>query len=228
MICLILWCTCSVLLWCGVGGGRGIFGLLGGTEEVQYQCDCRLLSLSFTSLCFCGGRRSLCYSVSSGSWLKSWKTKCRFVVTDHKHIPDSSLSVLSFESRFFLVATIRHVSSSCWLTCIYKVHICVHMCNTRYLSNLLLWLLLMMILVPSWRFQPVLFLLVLISCWWLVLRSLKREEGDSCDCSQSVSFQGFVDILMKPFFFITLTVMLWRWSWLSVSLLLFFFKWACC
>lgn len=204
------------------GGGRGIFGLLGGTEEVQYQCDCRLLSLSFTSLCFCGGRRSLCYSVSSGSWLRSWKTKCRFVGTDHKHIPDSSLSVLSFESRFFLVATIRHVSSSCWLTCIYKVHICVHMCNTRYLSNLLLWLLLMMILVPSWRFQPVLFLLVLISCWWLVLRSLKREEGDSCDCSQSVSFQGFVDILMKPFFFITLTVMLWRWSWLSVSLLLFF------
>ena len=162
------------MMRCWGGGGWGIFGLLGGTEEVQYQCVCRLLSLSFTSLCFCGGRRSLCYSVSSGSWLKSWKTKCRFVGTDHKHIPYSSLSVLSFESRFFLVATIQHVSSSCWLTCIYKVHICVHMCNTRYLSNLLLWLLLMMILVPSWRFQPVLFLLVLISCWWLVLRELKK------------------------------------------------------
>lgn len=114
LICLILWCTCSVLLWCGVGGGV-FFGLLGGTEEAQIQRDCHLSLSLFYLLVFLRGDVLSVTSLPSGSWLKNWKN---FVGTDHKHIPDYSLSVLSFESRFFLVATIQHVSSSCWLTCI--------------------------------------------------------------------------------------------------------------
>lgn len=47
-----------------------------------------------------------------------------------------SLSVLLFESRFFLGETIQHVSSSC--SHVYKVHICVHNVQYTLSSNLLL------------------------------------------------------------------------------------------
>lgn len=65
--------------------------------------------------CVFEGRRSLCYLLTV-NWLETEKFgggKKRFVGTDHKHIPDYSLSVLSFESRLFLGETIQHVSSSC-------------------------------------------------------------------------------------------------------------------
>lgn len=117
LICLILWCTCSVLLWCGVGGGV-FFGLVGGTGGGGSDSAWRSpLSLSLLPPCVFEGRRSLC-DLSPVRLVTEKLEKCRFVGTDHKHIPDYSLSVLSFESRFFLVATIQHVSSSCWLTCI--------------------------------------------------------------------------------------------------------------
>lgn len=102
---------------------------------------------------------------------------------------------------------------------VYKVHICVHMCNTRYSSNLLLWLLLMIILVSA---------LFFFSSWFpvdeLCRFSCSRElkKGRWLLWFFTVLFQGFVDILMKPFFFLLLTVMLWCWSWLSVSLLFVF------
>lgn len=40
----------------------------------------------------------------------------------------------------FMLRQYKGVYSNCY-TRVYRVHICVHMCNTRYLSNLLLWLL---------------------------------------------------------------------------------------
>lgn len=182
LICLILWCKCSVLLSCGVQGRgweSGTFGLSCGreTEEVR--------PLSLIYLLFFEGRRSLCYLslVSARAWnvVFFFSGNAIFVETDHEHIPDSSLSVLLFSPdscllrryNMCLVLADSHV---------YKVHICVHMCNTRYSSNLLLWLLLMMILVPFLKFQPVfcwfcLFfvpLLVLICCWWIVLQEPKK------------------------------------------------------
>lgn len=50
--------------------------------------------------------------------------------------PTSSLSVLSFESRFFLGETIQHVSGSC--SHVYKAHIRVHNVQYTLSSNLLL------------------------------------------------------------------------------------------
>lgn len=60
------------------------------------------------------------------------------------------------------------------------------------------------------KFQPFFFSLSQFPVDELCCRSLKRE-GDSCDSSHSDLFQGFVDILMKPFFLL-LTVMLCCWS----------------
>lgn len=40
----------------------------------------------------------------------------------------------------FMLRQYKGVYTNCY-TRVYRVHICVHMCNTRYLSNLLLWLL---------------------------------------------------------------------------------------
>lgn len=79
----------------------------------RFSISVTVPSRSLLPPCVFEGRRSLCDL--SLVWLvteKFEKKKRRFVGTDHKHIPDYSLSVLSFESRFFLVAT-KHVSSSC-------------------------------------------------------------------------------------------------------------------
>lgn len=142
-----------------------------------------------------------------------------------------SLSVLSFESRFFLGETIQHVSSSC--SHVYKVHICVHNVQYTLSSNLLLWLLLVKYMFPFsefWpRFIPHLDLppLVLISCRCVQeLNKKKEKKGRWHLWYHSLTFWRVCGHFMKPIF-ITLTVMLWRWSCLSVLFLLFF-KWACC
>lgn len=163
----------------GAGGGRAVhLGCRVGGRQRRFA-----LSPSFTS-CFLRGD-VLCYLslVSARAWnvVFFFSGNAIFVETDHEHIPDSSLSVLLFSPdscllrryNMCLVLADSHV---------YKVHICVHMCNTRYSSNLLLWLLLMMILVPFLKFQPVFCsfcfffvpLLVLICCWWIVLQEPKK------------------------------------------------------
>lgn len=116
LICLILWCKCSVLLWCGVGWwgwGGGIFGLLGGTEEVQ----CHLLSPSLLPPSLFEGRRSLCH-LSLVRLVTEKLEKPLFCWNwSQAHSLLFSVRAVVF-SRFFPVATIQHVSSSCWLTCI--------------------------------------------------------------------------------------------------------------
>lgn len=169
----------------GAGGGREVYlGCRVGRRQRRFAFS---LSPSFTS-CFLRGD---VLSVTFHSFQLAPETfffflgNAIFVETDHEHIPDSSLSVLLFSPdscllrryNMCLVLADSHV---------YKVHICVHMCNTRYSSNLLLWLLLMMILVPFLKFQPVFWffvclfclffvpLLVLICCWWIVLQEPKK------------------------------------------------------
>lgn len=116
LICLILWCTYCVLPWCGVHLGFWV-----------------IVISSLFYLLFTGA--TVCYVLVGVGWglIKADRT-------DHKHIPDYSLSVLSFAFRLCLVLADPHVN---------KVHICVHTCNTHYWSNLLLWLLLKIILVFS-------------------------------------------------------------------------------
>ncbi len=165
----VVFCYDAVCVW----RGEGYFWTFGwdggGSVSVRLSPS---LSLSFTSFCFWGETFSL---LPFSRPARDWKIgKRRIVGTDHKHIPDYFLSVLSFYPDSFLL---RQYNMCLVLadSHVYKVHICVHMCNTRYSSNLLLWLLLMMmILVPFSKFQPVFFLVVLISCWWIVLQEIKK------------------------------------------------------
>lgn len=163
--------------------------------------------------------------LSSGSWPKIWKKAVLLEL-----ITSTFLTILCLCCRFNPDSFLLRQYNMCLVLAdshVYKAHICVHMCNTRYSSNLLLWLLLMMILVPFSKFQPVFFFLSWFPVDELCCRSLKREEGDSCDSSHSVSFQGFVDILMKPFFYYShcnvVTLIL-----IICFFVVFFFKWACC
>lgn len=120
--------------------------------------------------------RSLCYP--SLVRLVTENSKRRFVGTDHKHIPDSSLSVLSFFFSFFFQSFLLQQYNMCLVLAdshVYKVHICVHMCNTRYSSNLLLWLLLiMMMILVSAPFFFLSWFLVDELCWFGCSQELKK------------------------------------------------------
>lgn len=113
-ICLILWCKCSVLLWCGVCvGGGGLDFWLGQRRFSMW--DCHLLYLFYPLLFLRGDVLSVTF-LSFGSWLKNWKSPfCWNWSQAHSWLFSVCAVVLS---RFFPVATIQHVSTSCWLTCI--------------------------------------------------------------------------------------------------------------
>lgn len=161
-----------MMRWGGVF--LGIFGLLSGTEEVQYQCDCHLLSLFYLLLFL---RRVVrCVTLlSSGSWLKIRNAVLLELITSTFLIllcPCCRFSFLFFQSfllqqyNMCLVLADSHV---------YKVHICVHMCNTRYSSNLLLWLLLiMMMILVSAPFFFLSWFLVDELCWFGCSQELKK------------------------------------------------------
>lgn len=178
----------------------------GGTEEVQYQVwlsPSLSLSLSFTS-CFSRGDVLSVTFLSSGS--RDWKigrkkqTKKKTAVS-LELITSTFLTITCLCCRLNPDSFLLRQYNMCLVLAdshVYKVHICVHMCNTRYSSNLLLWLLLMMILVPffSRKFQPVFFfLLVLISCRWIVLQELKKGKKVTLVILHTqFHFRGFADI----------------------------------
>lgn len=92
-------------------------------------------SPSFTSFCFLTGHVlfvtfSLVQIVTENLEQKSGKKNC-FIGTDHKHIPDYSLSVLSFYPDSFLL---RQYNMCLVLadSHVYKVHICVHVQYTLF------------------------------------------------------------------------------------------------
>lgn len=119
LICLILWCKCSVLLWC-VGEGSFWVFLDFWVGQRRFSISVTVTSsLSFTSSCFRGESFAvLPFSRPARDWkfetpfcwnwsqAHSWFFSVRAVV------------FLFFFFPIFPVATIQHVSSSCWLTCI--------------------------------------------------------------------------------------------------------------
>lgn len=142
-----------------------------------------------------------------------------------------SLSVLSFESRFFLGETMQHVSSSC--SHVYKVHICVHNVQYTLSSNLLLWLLLVKYMFPFsefWpRFIPHLDLppLVLISRRCVQeLNKKKRKKGKvTLVISLSYILKGLWTFYETRFYYSHCNVVTLI---LLICFVSFFFKWACC
>lgn len=132
------------------------------TEEVQYQLDCHLLSLFYLLLFLTGHVLSVTF-LSSRLWLKIWRKK-KIIGTDHKHIPDYSLSVLSFYPDSFLLRQFN----MCLVLAdshVYKVHICVHVQYTLFEQSITV------TIIdgdtrPFLKFQPVFFFFyVLIFCW---------------------------------------------------------------
>lgn len=85
---------------------------------------------------FLGSETFSLFSFLFYDW-RVFKDSIYFVVgTRHKHIPGSSPFMLFFFCSFLPVGNSPCLVS---LSHVNKVHICVHMCNTRYSSNLLLW-----------------------------------------------------------------------------------------
>lgn len=187
-------------------GWRGIFGFFGWDRggSVSSVTVTFSLSLSLFYLVFFEGRCSLCYlSLVRLSWLKNWKKKTnkKKTAVSLELITSTFLTITCLCCRLNPDSFLLRQYNMCLVLAdshVYKVHICVHMCNTRYSSNLLLWLLLMMILVPffSRKFQPVFFfLLVLISCRWIVLQELKKGKKVTLVILHTqFHFRGFADI----------------------------------
>lgn len=128
---LLQYCIFLYVWYCGVHvlscyeavwGGRGSFGLLGWSQVKRH-----LLFLSlFYLLVFL--RSDSLLQFSSGLKLPRGGGKTSFLGTDHKHIPGYSLCCHLNPDAFLLR----------WYMCpvlanshVYKVHICVHTCNTQ-------------------------------------------------------------------------------------------------
>lgn len=72
LICLILWCTCSVLLWCGVGGGVPLDSWV-GQRRFRISVTVTFSRSLFYLLVFLRGDVLSVTFLSSGSWPKIWK-----------------------------------------------------------------------------------------------------------------------------------------------------------
>lgn len=219
LICLILWCNCSVLLWLvysGGGVGDFLFFFFFSFFLVDLRVGQRRFSISAT-VTFSVFPLPLSWRAEL-SRLNNLKMQffCLFVCfvgTDHKHIPDYSLSVLSFypdsfllrQDNMCLILSDSHVYKSAYM--------CTHVQYTLFEQSITVTII-DDYTCPFFELSVRFFLLfpscpdfLLMNC---VCESLKRE-GDSCDFFTLSFISGFVDILLKPFF-ISLTVMLWRWS----------------
>lgn len=149
-----------------------------------------------SALCFWGLTFSVTF-LSSSSWLNDLKTQF-FVGTDHKHIPDYSLSVPSFYPDSFLlrqynmclILSDSHVYKSAYM--------CTHVQYTLFEQSITVTII-DDYTCPFFELSACFF----FSSWFpvdeLCCKSLKK--GKWLLWFFTLSFiSGFVDILMKPFF----------------------------
>lgn len=218
LICLILWCKCSVLLWCGAGGWRGSRGtpgwFRGGSVSVWASPP---LSL-FTSLCFLEGWRSplLPFSGRAPDWKICGVKQKNAVLMEL--ITSTFLTILCLCCRLnpdsFLVRqynmclVLAHMYIKCISVYTRAIHAIKQSITVTIIDNIHVSF--FRVLAPFYfHFFP---LLVPISC--RCVQSLKKKGRWHLWLSLSYIWR-VCGHFMKPFF-ITLTVMLWRWSWLSV------------
>lgn len=175
LICLILWCKCSVLLWC-VGEGSFWVFLDFWVGQRRFSISVTVTSsLSFTSSCFWGESFAV---LPFSHPARDWKFETPFCWNwSQAHSWFFSVRAVVFLFFFFQSFLLQQYNMCLVLadSHVYKVHICVHMCNTRYSSNLLLWLLLiMMMILVSAPFFFLSWFLVDELCWFGCSQELKK------------------------------------------------------